>query len=150
LLAHRRILGAAYRAAELIAGNADVAADAFADVLEPPLLDLLRQERIGDRGPGRADEVEHALLDERYHVVGRGVAADADDRLRRHALDEADIGLLVALLGKARGLAVILPGADIDVPEIGELGQHLDDLAPLAGAGDALGAEQLVDGDAQA
>ena len=40
-----------------------------------------------------------------HHRVGRGEAADADDRLRRQLLDEGDVGLLVAFLGEARGLA---------------------------------------------
>ena len=53
-----------------VAGDADVAADAFADVLEPALLDLLRQERIGDRGPRRADQVEDARADLRTMVSG--------------------------------------------------------------------------------
>src|SRR3546814_18965916 len=54
-LAHGRVLGAADRRDGEIAGNADVAADAFADVFRPPLFDLLRQERIGDGRP-RSEE----------------------------------------------------------------------------------------------
>ena len=38
--------------------DADVAADALADLVETTFLDLLRQERVGDRRPGRADNVE--------------------------------------------------------------------------------------------
>ena len=59
-LAHRRILGAAARRHGGIAGDADVAADAFANVFEAAFLDFLRQEGIGDRRPRRTDEVEHA------------------------------------------------------------------------------------------
>ena len=61
--------------------DADVAADAFADVVDAALLDLLRQEGIGDRGPRGADHVEHAAPDLRDHGVGRGEAADADHGL---------------------------------------------------------------------
>ena len=54
LLAGGRVLRADQRrAADLPARDADVAADALADVVEPALLDLLRQERIGDRRAGR-------------------------------------------------------------------------------------------------
>ena len=80
-------------------------------------------------------------------MIGRGAAADADHWLAGQALHEFDIGLLVALLGEARGDAVVLPGADIDVPEVGQLGEHGDDVASLAGAGDAVRPEQLVDGE---
>ena len=44
-------------AADLPTRDADVAADALADVVESALLDLLRQERIGDRRPRGADDV---------------------------------------------------------------------------------------------
>ena len=47
-------------AAGHVAGDADVAADAFADVFEPAFLDLLRQEGVGDGRPRRADEIEDA------------------------------------------------------------------------------------------
>ena len=47
--------------------------------------------------------------------------------LRRQLLDEGDEGLLVALLGEARGHEIVAPVADVDVPEVGQLGQHLDD-----------------------
>ena len=81
LLAHRRVLRAADRRDREVAGHADVAADALADVLEPAFLDLLRQERVGDRRPGRADDVEDAARPP-DHRVGRGEAPDADHRLR--------------------------------------------------------------------
>src|ERR1700692_1367853 len=95
-LAHCGILGAADRRDGEIAADADVAADAFADVLETPFLDLLRQEGVGDGGPRRADEIEYAAPDLRDHAVRRGEAADADDRLRGQALDEGGKGLLRA------------------------------------------------------
>ena len=61
LLAGRRVLGAnERRAADLPPRDADVAADALADVLEATLVDLLRQERIRDRRAARGDDVELA------------------------------------------------------------------------------------------
>ncbi len=150
LLAHRRVLRAAHRNAELVARDTDVAADALANVVEPAFLDLARQERIGDRRPCGADEIEHALADERGHVIGRGVAADADHRLAGQALDEGDVGLLIPFFGEARRRAVVLPGADIDVPQIGQVGEHGDDVPPLPVAGDAVRTQQLVDGDPHA
>ena len=64
LLAGGRVLGADHRrAADLPARDADVAADALADVVEAALVDLLRQERVGDRRPRSADDVELAALD---------------------------------------------------------------------------------------
>jgi hypothetical protein len=42
--------------------NADVAADALADVLLAALVDLLRQKGIGDQAP-RPDQIEHAAPD---------------------------------------------------------------------------------------
>src|SRR5262249_17871067 len=55
LLAHRRVLGTADRCGGPVARYADVAADALADVLDPALLDLHGQERVGDGGAGGAD-----------------------------------------------------------------------------------------------
>src|SRR6185369_7637178 len=57
LLAHAWVLRAADRGHGGIARDADVAADALADVLQAALLDLLGQERVGDRRPRGADEV---------------------------------------------------------------------------------------------
>ena len=78
------------------------------------------------------------------HAVRRGVPADADHRLARQRLDEGDERLLVALLFEACCRAVVLPTADIDIPEIGELSEHRDDFAALRLAGEASGADQLV------
>ncbi len=147
LLAHRRILGAADRRHRPVARDADVAADALADVLEPPLLDLQRQERVGDRGTRRADQVDHAVPDQPHHRVRRGQPADADDRLRRELLDPAEVLLRPRLVREARGARVVGPEADHHVPEVGQLAderEQLFDFGPL----DALLAEQLVDDDA--
>ena len=109
---------------------------------------FLRQERVGDRGAGGADHVEDAAADLRHHGVGRGEAADADHGLRGQLLHEGDVLFLVALVGEAGGDGVIVPVADVDVPQVRQLGQHRHDVAPFAGAGDAVFAQQLVDGEA--
>ena len=58
-LADRRVLRATHRHAVMPARDADVAADALADVLLPALVDLARQKRIGNGRPRRTDEIEH-------------------------------------------------------------------------------------------
>src|SRR5262252_1609521 len=95
LLARSRILRTANRHAIVPARDADVAADALADVLLAAGVDLHRQEGIGDRGARRADEVEHAAPDLADHGVGGGEAADPDHGLARDFLHEVD-GRLVA------------------------------------------------------
>src|SRR6185312_516938 len=79
-LAHGGVLRAADRRDRHVAGDADVAADAFADVVDAAFLDLARQERIGDRRACAADQVQHAAPELRHHGVGRGEAAHADHR----------------------------------------------------------------------
>ena len=83
LLAGGRVLGAADVAAGVGLGDADVAADALADLVDAPLVDLARQERVGDRRPRGADQIPHAAAHDLGHQVGVGQAADADDRLGR-------------------------------------------------------------------
>ena len=147
LLAHRRVLGAVDRGGRPVAGDADVAADALADVLGAALLDLQRQERVGDRGTRRADQVDHAIPDQPHHRVRRGQPADADDRLRRELLDPAEVLLRPRLVREARGARVVGPEADHHVPEVGQLADEREQLLDL-GALDPLLAEQLVDHDA--
>ena len=84
---------------------------ALADVVEAALGDLAREERVGDRRAGRADEVEGAGADHGGHQVGVRVAADADDGLRRRLADAARPGQLVALGVVARGPGVLRPRA---------------------------------------
>ena len=66
------------------------------------LLDLARQERIGDRRPRRADHVENAPAQLTYHRVGRCEPADADNGLACHLLHPADERLLRASGAKRR------------------------------------------------
>src|SRR5207302_10969349 len=71
LLTRGRILRADQRrAADLPARDAGVAADALADVLEPPLVDLPRQPRIRDRRAAGGDDVELPGVDRLDHPVG--------------------------------------------------------------------------------
>ena len=130
---------------DVFARKADVATDALADIFRAAFLDLARQERISDAGPSRADQVEHAAPDLRDHRVGRGEPADPDHRLGRDLLDEGHVGLLVTLASKARRGAVVLGRANVDVPEVGQFGEQLHDLAPFTLAADAAFAQELVD-----
>ena len=126
LLAHRRVLGAADRRHGEVAGDADVAADAFADVLRTPLLDLPGEERIGDRRTRAADQIDQALPDDRHHSIGRRVPPDRDHRLRGQALDAFDEGLVSALGSEARGHRIVLPARQDQIPQIGKLGEKSD------------------------
>src|SRR5690606_24922707 len=65
------------RAADLPTGDADVAADALANVLVATFLDLLGNERVRDRRTGEAEDIEAAFANARGHVVRTGFAADA-------------------------------------------------------------------------
>src|SRR5947208_10918199 len=88
LLAGRRVLRAdGRRAADLPARDADVAADALADVVEPALVDLLRQERVGDRRTTGRDDVELARVDRIDHQIRAREAAHAEYGLLRDLLD---------------------------------------------------------------
>ncbi len=132
----------------MLAGDADVAADAFADLVDPALLNFLGKKGIGNGGPRRPDHVEHAAPDLADHGVRRGEPADTNDRLGRHLLDEGNIGLLLPLLAEAGGYRVVFPVAQVDVPQVRELGEHFDDFAPLAVCSDALRAHKLVNSQA--
>ena len=146
LLAHGRILGAAKRGGGEVAGDADVASDALADVLPATLLDLLGQKRVGNRRPGRADHVEHAVAHHPHHRVGRREPAHAHHRLGRELLQAPDVLLLERLLGKPRRVRVEVPVAHHEVPQVGQLThqpQGLGDLLTL----DPVAADQLVDAD---
>ena len=62
LLPHAGILRAADGNAEGILRIADVATDAFADVVESSLANFCRQERIRNGGARGAHKVEHTTL----------------------------------------------------------------------------------------
>src|ERR1700683_5179825 len=100
LLPDGRVLRAAHRDTIVPAGDADVAADAFADVLLAALVDLQRQEGIGDGGSRGADQIEHAAPDLTDHGVRRGEAADPDHGLLGDLPDEVDDRLAPLFRGR--------------------------------------------------
>src|SRR3954454_3446025 len=94
----RRILRANDGAAKIETRDADVAADAFADVLDAALVNLARQPRVGDRRAGTADDVERARPDDAHNLFGFGYADGADQRNLGYALDLSFPGRLVVAL----------------------------------------------------
>ena len=89
-LAHGRVLCTADRHIARIACDADVAPNAFADVFHPSFFDLRRQERVGDRRPGRADQIHHAALDRRDHRLRGRVASHTHHGFRGQPLHERE------------------------------------------------------------
>src|SRR6185436_5635297 len=109
------------RAADLPPRDADVAADALADVVEPALVDLLRKEGIRDRWPTGGDDVERAVVDRFDHHVRARETPHAQHRLLRDALHgllpgEHAAGLVET--GRGRVLAPLGNPGDVDVPDV--------------------------------
>ena len=146
-LTERWVLGAARRRHGEVSRHAHVAADTLADILDAPLFDLFRQVRIGDRRPCRADEIENAVANESHHGIGRGEAANADHRLGGELLDAGNERQLIAFFGEARGLAVIVPARERQVPEVRQF-RHMADHVARFRRVQAVVAHQFVDGDA--
>ncbi len=130
-------------------GDADVAADAFADFVVVSLIQLARQERVGDGGARGADQIEHAAPDLRNHGVRRREAADADDRPRGQRLDEIDDGFVAALLGETRRSAIRGAGIQLYVPQIGDFGEFGNDFVRFGFGMGAGAAAQFLEADAQ-
>ncbi len=130
-LVHGRVLCAPDRHALTVAGIANVAADALADVFGAALLDLLGQKGIGDGRPGRADEINDAPLHLTDHGVRRGETADRHHRFRGHRLHVRHVGLERTFLDEAGDAHLVRIVVDVDVPEVRQLGQHLEYLASL-------------------
>ena len=134
-LAGGRVLGTDHRrSADLPARDADVASDTDAHVVDPAFLDLLRQEGIRDRRPGRPDDVGNALGHDLGHLFRIREAPHAEHRLFRDLLDELGPGDLVPLLIEARRPRVLSPlgdVADIDVPQVDQGVGHLDEFHPV-------------------
>ena len=145
LFGYGGILRAAYRHALGISGVADVAADAFADVLEPALADLLRQERIGDGRARGADEIQNAAPDLAGHRIGRGKAPDRNNGLGCQRFDPGDIRLERSLGHETRQPHFERVVFDIDIPEIGQLAQHTKNLFGLTGYRIAVAARSTID-----
>ena len=141
------------RAADLPARDAHVAADAFADIVEPPLLDLLGQEGIGNRGPCCTDDVGLTRLENLDHVVGTGDAPDGQHGHVGHIPDALDPGPLVVRLVETRRPRILTPFGDIrdvDVPQVGQplSGDDLDELHAVLAHLDAGRSDDGVDGEA--
>ena len=139
LLTHARILCAAHRCESMLPCNTNVTADTLADFIKTPLLNLLGQERIGNRRPRRADHVQHAAPNLADHGIGRGEPTDPHYGFRSDLLDECDIAFLPTLLAKTRANRIILPIAEVDVPQVRELSQQLNDFSALTLTTDTLG-----------
>ncbi len=123
-LAGGRVLGAADVVAPLGLHDADVAPDALADLPVAALLDLLREERVGDGRAGRADEVPGPAPHDLRHAVRARQAPDTDDRLRGHLAHPAGPLQLVALGEETGGAGILRPvrdRADVHVPQVDEV-----------------------------
>ena len=129
ILLHRGgVLGAVDLAVLLELGHAHVAADALADVLGATLLDLSRQEGIGDGGPRRPDDVALARVDDAHHVVRAGEAAVVDHRYAaHHRLDLIDERSGPVGLAEARA-AGVFAGPFLEIADLG--GEHVDHAFP--------------------
>ena len=129
--------------------DADVAADALANILLATLVDFSRQKRISDGGARGADEIENAAANLRDHGVGRCEAADPDDGPRRQALDEINDRFMTGFGGEARRRAIGRARIQFDVPQVRDLGEQLNDFVCFGGGALALAAAKFLETDAQ-
>ena len=130
LLARGRVLDAAEVPEAVDLHDADVRTGAFADLVGAPLLDLLREERIGDRRSSGPDEVPHAAAHDRGHPVGARQPPHPDDRLRGRLADAAGPFELIALREISRCARVLAPvgdRADVHVPEVHQVVSQIDE-----------------------
>src|SRR3979411_2507688 len=104
LFAHGGVLSTPDRRHGVIAGHTDVASDALADVVDVPVLDLSRQEGVGDGGTGGARHVEDSAPDLRPYGVRRRKAADTDHGFGSDGLYESDEFFLKPFGRETRGL----------------------------------------------
>src|ERR1700722_7936299 len=110
-LADGHVLSAHDLAALLELRDADVAADALADIFDPAFRNFVRQEWIRDVRARGADDVEHAGTDQAHHVVRAGEAAVADHGYGRSQdrLALLDEWRHPTGLAKARGARILAP-----------------------------------------
>src|SRR5919202_303549 len=136
LFAGGRVLGADDgRAADLPARDANVAADALADVVESPLIDLPRQPWVGDGRAAGGDDVELARLDGLDHQVWARKAPDAEDGLLRDLLHGRLPWQLAARgveAGRGRILTPLRDAGHIDVPYVNQIIDELDEREAVA------------------
>ena len=101
--------------------NADIAADALADIVGAAFPDLVGQERIGDRGARGADQIRLAGLDDFHHVIRAGHAIDADHWHVCHFFDRLGGPRLIARFEETRWAGIVAPLheiGDFDIPKI--------------------------------
>ena len=143
----RRVLGAADRDDRGVAGDADVAADALADVVVAALLDL-HAAGTGSAIDGRAAPTKSSTPSRTIRAIRSGdvkrptpTTGFVVSCLRPRRYD-----LLSALLAEAGGDRVVLPLARDEVPEVGQLADEPENVLDLRAA-EAAGAAEVVDHD---
>src|SRR5262249_54404012 len=123
--------------ASLDAHQAEVAADALADRVGLALLDLARDERVCDRRPRAADQVDQPAPHDVGHLVGAGEALDGDDRLPGLLADPTQ-PLELVVGGREPRWAHVEPelgaGADDEVPEVDRRIGEPDEAGRVLGA----------------
>ncbi len=140
-----RVLGTAHGCGQVVTGNADVAADTFADIVGTVLLDFVGKEWVSNSRTGCADEVEHTSLDLRHHGIRRRKPTYPDHGFAGHRFYEVDVRLLVTFLCKTGSHGIVVPVAHIDIPQIGQLCENFNDLTAVPRRGDAFVAKQFID-----
>ena len=124
LLAGRGVLRAGDVVKRGYARDANIAANTLADLVQTPLLDLLRKEWIGDRRTRRANQVPCARLKDRNHLIRVRKPTDANDGFGSRFADAACPFELVPRLRES-GRPHVKPRrryrARIDVPKVDEI-----------------------------
>src|SRR5512143_1699188 len=90
---HRWVLRTTDRHITRITCHTDITANALTDVFDAPLFDLVRQERVSNGWPRRADQVHHTATNGRDHRIRRCVSSHANDWLCSQLFDERDVVL---------------------------------------------------------
>ena len=148
LLAHGGVLRAANRNAVVIGGDADVAADALADFVLAPLVDLPRQERVRYRRAGGTDQVQNAAAHLPHHFVRRGETSHAHHRPVGQRLHETVDRLLRPLFAEPRRRGLDGPIRRLHIPQVRHIGKHGDHFVRFGRKRCARNAEQLVGAEA--
>ena len=136
--------------------SADIAADAFANVLDAAFRDLGGQEGIRDRGASGADDVQHTRAYQGDHVVGAGQAAITHHGYVRpqDRFTLLDEGRHPAGLAKARYSGILPPFgvvADFQRHRVDHafVAEQFEHSYAVSVSLDALGAMQSVDFEAR-
>ena len=113
-------------------GKARVAAYALTNILDAAFFYFLWQKGVGNRRTRRTDQIDQPIFDERHHAIWRRVSPDSDHRLGCHLFHEGREWLLPPFVGKAGCHHIEIDVLNIDIPQIGQLGEHLDDPPTIA------------------